>query len=61
MAQQHWDSPSEKMSDSGESLTVEEAIANLWHEELGKRYYAAWWLGRFRVNIPAAIEGLIAA
>lgn len=61
MAQQHWDSPSEQTSDSGESLTIEEAIANLRHKELGKRYYAAWWLGRFRVNTPAAIEGLIAA
>ncbi|MGB3509679.1 MAG: HEAT repeat domain-containing protein [Microcoleaceae cyanobacterium] len=61
MAQQHWDSPSEQTSDSGESLTIEDAIANLQHEELGKRYYAAWWLGRFRVNTPAAIEGLIAA
>ncbi len=33
-----------------ESLTIEQAIANLRHEELGRRYYAAWWLGRFRVN-----------
>lgn len=40
---------------------MEEAIANLRHEELGKRYYAAWWLGKFRVNTPDAIEGLITA
>lgn len=44
-----------------EELTVEQAIANLRHEELGRRYYAAWWLGRFRVSEPAAVEALIAA
>ncbi|SKB14818.1 Phycocyanobilin lyase subunit alpha [Planktothrix sp. PCC 11201] len=44
-----------------ESLTIEQAIANLCHEELGRRYYAAWWLGRFRVNEPAAVDALILA
>lgn len=44
-----------------ESLTIEQAIANLRHEELGHRYYAAWWLGRFRVHEPAAVEALILA
>jgi len=44
-----------------ESLTIEQAIANLQHEELGRRYYAAWWLGRFRVNEPAAVDALIIA
>lgn len=44
-----------------ESLTIEQAIANLRHEELGRRYYAAWWLGRFRVNQPAAVDALILA
>ena len=43
----------------GESLTLEEAIANLRHEDLSLRYYAAWWIGRFRVREPAAIESLI--
>jgi phycocyanobilin lyase subunit alpha len=42
-----------------ESLTVEEAIANLHHPDLSLRYYASWWLGRFRVREPAAIDGLI--
>ncbi len=42
-------------------LTVEQAIANLKHEDLSLRYYAAWWLGRFRVTEPAAIKALIAA
>lgn len=44
-----------------QSLTVEQAIANLSHEDLSLRYYAAWWLGRFRVSQPAAVDALIAA
>ncbi|MEA5520788.1 MAG: HEAT repeat domain-containing protein [Limnoraphis robusta] len=44
-----------------ETLTVEQAIANLQHEELGRRYYAAWWLGRFRVCEPAAVDALLVA
>ncbi len=44
---------------SGESLTVEQAIANLRHEDLSLRYYAAWWIGRFRVQQPEAIQALI--
>lgn len=43
------------------ALTVEQAIANLRHEDLSLRYYAAWWLGRFRVREPAAVDALIAA
>ena len=42
-------------------LTVAQAIANLQGSDLGARVYAAWWLGRFRVDIPEAIDGLIAA
>ncbi len=46
----------------GDSLTVEQAIANLQQpEDPGLRYYAAWWLGRFRVAQPEAIEALLAA
>ncbi|MCU0533839.1 MAG: HEAT repeat domain-containing protein [Hydrococcus sp. Prado102] len=42
------------------SLTVESAIANLkQREDIGARYYAAWWLGRFRVKEPEAIATLI--
>lgn len=44
-----------------ESLTVEQAIANLQGDDLGLRVYAAWWLGRFRVSDPAAVESLIKA
>lgn len=43
----------------GESLTVEQAIANLHHSDPSLRYYASWWLGRFRVREEAAIIGLI--
>jgi phycocyanobilin lyase subunit alpha len=42
-------------------LTVEQAIANLQGEDLGLRVYAAWWLGRFRVDVPEAIDVLITA
>jgi phycocyanobilin lyase alpha subunit len=42
-------------------LTVEQAIANLQGEDLGLRMYAAWWLGRFRVDDPTAIDMLIVA
>ncbi|KAB8333489.1 HEAT repeat domain-containing protein [Scytonema tolypothrichoides VB-61278] len=48
-------------SSSSESLTIEQAIANLQGEDLGLRMYAAWWLGRFRVQEPAAISTLIQA
>lgn len=42
-------------------LTVDQAIANLQGEDLGLRMYAAWWLGRFRVDDPTAIDVLMAA
>jgi phycocyanobilin lyase subunit alpha len=42
-------------------LTVDQAIANLQGEDLGLRVYAAWWLGRFRVDAPEAIDILINA
>lgn len=42
-------------------LTIEQAIANLQSDDLGLRVYAAWWLGRFRVNVPEAIDLLIIA
>jgi len=43
------------------TLTIEQAIANLSHEDTSLRYYAAWWLGKFQVREAAAIEALIAA
>lgn len=42
-------------------LTVEEALANLRGADLSLRYYAAWWLGKFRVSEPAVVDALIEA
>ncbi|MEM8545356.1 MAG: HEAT repeat domain-containing protein [Cyanobacteria bacterium P01_H01_bin.119] len=42
-------------------LTIETAIANLQGEDLGLRVYAAWWLGRFRIDTDNAIEVLVEA
>lgn len=42
-------------------MTPEQAIANLQSSDLSLRYYAAWWLGKFRINQPEAIEALIKA
>ena len=45
-----------------QQLTVETAIANLQQKsDLGARYYAAWWLGKFRVKDSAAIDALLVA
>jgi phycocyanobilin lyase alpha subunit len=45
----------------GGSLTVEQALANLEGADLGLRFYAAWWLGRFRISEAAAVTALIKA
>lgn len=42
-------------------LTVEEAIANLRGTDLSLRYYAAWWLGKFRVSSSAVVDALLEA
>lgn len=45
-----------------EQLTLEQAIIDLnQKEDLGARYYAAWWLGKFRIEEPAAIAALLSA
>ncbi len=47
---------------TGESLTVDQAIANLQQtDDPSLRYYAAWWLGRFRVHDPVVMDALTAA
>jgi phycocyanobilin lyase alpha subunit len=44
------------------AYTVEQALHNLQQtEDTSARYYAAWWIGRFRVNEPVAIEALLIA
>ncbi len=49
-------------STEAEQLTLEQALANLKQkEDLGLRYYAAWWLGKFRVQEPEAIDLLLIA
>jgi phycocyanobilin lyase alpha subunit len=55
------DSPPTELPIGGESLTVEQAIANLESADLGLRFYAAWWLGRFRISEAAAVTKLIKA
>ncbi|MBD2777182.1 HEAT repeat domain-containing protein [Iningainema tapete] len=42
-------------------LTPSDAIKNLRSSDLSLRYYAAWWLGKFRVSSPDAVDALIAA
>lgn len=46
---------------NGEQLTPSQAIENLRSDDLGLRVYAAWWLGKFRVNQPGVVERLIDA
>ena len=48
-------------SQKEKTLTVEEAIADLKGDDSGAQYYAAWWLGRFRVRDQNAIQALIDA
>ena len=55
------DRPPSEEAAAGEPLTVETAIAHLQGDDLGLRVYAAWWLGRFRVNDPVAVDTLIYA
>ncbi|MGB5771368.1 MAG: HEAT repeat domain-containing protein [Crocosphaera sp.] len=44
------------------AYTVEQALHNLQQtEDTSARYYAAWWIGRFRVNEPVAIDALLMA
>lgn len=50
------------MSSGSGELTLEQAILNLRQtEDPSLRYYAAWWLGKFRVTASEAIVALIAA
>ena len=49
-------------STEAEQLTLEQALVNLKQkEDLGLRYYAAWWLGKFRIKEPEATELLLMA
>jgi phycocyanobilin lyase subunit alpha len=46
---------------AGEPLTVAQAIVNLQCDDLSLRTYAAWWLGKFRVDDRAVVPGLMVA
>ncbi|MBE9029781.1 HEAT repeat domain-containing protein [filamentous cyanobacterium LEGE 11480] len=50
-----------EVPEQGEQLTVEQAIENLIGDDLGLRFYSAWWLGRFKVTDIRAVDRLIAA
>ncbi len=51
----------ENSSDDG-VMSVADAIANLQQTaDTSLRYYAAWWLGKFRVSTPEAIAALLTA
>lgn len=52
---------SEYSAETAPQLTPELALANLQSSDLSLRYYAAWWLGKFRVRRPDVINALIAA
>lgn len=54
-------SAEEYTAENGVQLTPELAIAQLQSPDLSLRYYAAWWLGKHRVNQPEAVSALIAA
>ncbi len=44
------------------AYTLDQAIANLRQtEDASARYYAAWWIGRFRAVQPETIEALLVA
>ncbi|MDJ0731013.1 MAG: HEAT repeat domain-containing protein [Crocosphaera sp.] len=44
------------------AYTIEQALSNLQQtDDPSARYYAAWWIGRFRVNEPIAIKALLKA
>ncbi|MBF2004550.1 HEAT repeat domain-containing protein [Chlorogloeopsis fritschii PCC 9212] len=51
----------EYSAENAPPLTKEQAIANLSSPDLSLRYYAAWWLGKFRVCEPIVVDALVAA
>ncbi len=61
MENQHSELASSESTEEA-NFTVEKAIANLEQQEnLSDRYYAAWWLGRFRVQEPSVVNALLNA
>ncbi|MEL6459421.1 MAG: HEAT repeat domain-containing protein, partial [Cyanobacteria bacterium J06621_15] len=54
-------SAEEIATEDSPQLTPEQAIVNLQCSDLSLRYYAAWWLGKFRINSPEVVEALVVA
>ncbi|MDY6897208.1 MAG: HEAT repeat domain-containing protein [Cyanobacteriota bacterium] len=54
-------SAEEVATEDSPHLTPEQAIINLQCSDLSLRYYAAWWLGKFRVSNPEAVDALVLA
>ena len=54
-------SAEEVATEDSPQLTPEQAIVNLQCSDLSLRYYAAWWLGKFRVDSPQAVDALVVA
>jgi phycocyanobilin lyase subunit alpha len=44
-----------------QALTIAQAVDHLISPDTGLRFYAAWWLGRFRVQDEVGVARLIAA
>ena len=55
------ESSAEHSAENAPPLTEQQAIVNLQCSDLSLRYYAAWWLGKFRVNSTEAVDALILA
>ncbi len=54
-------SPAAEIAVGDSVFTIERAIADLLHGDNSSQYYAAWWLGKFRVNDPSVVDSLIEA
>ena len=54
-------SEEEVATEDSPQLPPEQAIVNLQCSDLSLRYYAAWWLGKFRVDSPQAVDALVVA
>ncbi len=61
MSASNSESPTSTNPTNGGKLTAEDAIANLSHPDTSLRYYAAWWLGKFRIRSSEAVTALIEA
>ena len=51
----------EHSAENAQPLTEQQAIVNLQCSDLSLRYYAAWWLGKFRVDSPEVVDALVVA